>query len=89
MGSTMGSNEDFRLMLAAVSASRMRPVVDSVYPLKQAREATLRMEAGGQFGKIVLTPGGKSAESSGPRSSFEFQGHELEARKKRDSIEVD
>jgi NADPH:quinone reductase-like Zn-dependent oxidoreductase len=59
MGSTMGSDEEFRQLLAAVSASHMRPVVDSVHPLNRVREATQLMEAGDQFGKIVLVPGGK------------------------------
>ncbi|MFO7974876.1 MAG: zinc-binding dehydrogenase [Candidatus Hydrogenedentota bacterium] len=59
MGSTMGSDEEFRQMLSAVTAARMSPVVDSVYPLNRASEATQRMEGGEQFGKIVLVPGGK------------------------------
>jgi NADPH:quinone reductase-like Zn-dependent oxidoreductase len=53
-GSTMGSNEDFREMLRTVSNAQIKPVVDSVLPLDRAREAMARMEAGGQFGKIVL-----------------------------------
>ena len=74
MGSTMGSDEEFRQMLAAVTAARMRPFLDSVHPLNQAREATQRMEASEQFGKIVLVPGGKPDElenrraASAPRS---------------------
>ena len=55
MGSTMGSREDFRALLAAVSSSGLKPVIDSEYPLASAREAQARMEAGEQFGKIVLT----------------------------------
>jgi NADPH:quinone reductase-like Zn-dependent oxidoreductase len=54
MGSTMGSDEDFRAMLSAVSATRLKPVVDSVFPLDKARDAMAKMEAGQQFGKIVL-----------------------------------
>ncbi|MHC4682594.1 MAG: zinc-binding dehydrogenase [Planctomycetota bacterium] len=54
LGSTMGSHEDFRLMLEAVTAAGLKPVVDSVRPLDDAREATGRMEVGEQFGKIVL-----------------------------------
>jgi NADPH:quinone reductase-like Zn-dependent oxidoreductase len=53
-GSTMGSDEDFRQMLKAVVAARIQPVIDSVYPLESAQEAMARMEAGEQFGKIVL-----------------------------------
>ena len=54
MGSTMGSNEDFRQMLRAVTISRLKPVVDTVMPLEKAREAMERMETAGQFGKIAL-----------------------------------
>ena len=54
MGSTMGSNDDFRGMLSAVSAVKLKPVVDSVFPLDKFREAMARMEQGAQFGKIVL-----------------------------------
>jgi NADPH:quinone reductase-like Zn-dependent oxidoreductase len=32
----------------------MRPVIDSVFGLAEARGATERMETGAQFGKIVL-----------------------------------
>jgi NADPH:quinone reductase-like Zn-dependent oxidoreductase len=54
MGSTMGSDEDFRAMLSAVSEAKLKPVVDSVFPLAEARDAMAKMEAGQQFGKIVL-----------------------------------
>lgn len=56
MGSTMGSDEDFRQMLRAVTACRLKPVIDSVKPLESATEAMARMENARQFGKIVLTP---------------------------------
>jgi len=55
MGSTLGSREDFRAMLRAVIAAGLKPVIDSVLPLDEARKAAERMEGGGQFGKIVLT----------------------------------
>lgn len=55
MGSTMGSHDDFRALLEAVNASGLRPVIDEVFPLAQARAAQERMEQGQQFGKIVLT----------------------------------
>jgi NADPH:quinone reductase-like Zn-dependent oxidoreductase len=55
MGSTSGSLEDCRQLLAAMTAAKMQPVIDSVWPLDQARAATEKMETGQQFGKIVLT----------------------------------
>jgi NADPH:quinone reductase-like Zn-dependent oxidoreductase len=55
LGSTLGSDEDLRQMLMAVSAAKLRPVIDSVEPLENIKEATARMEQGRQFGKIVLS----------------------------------
>jgi NADPH:quinone reductase-like Zn-dependent oxidoreductase len=54
MGSTMGSDEDFRRMLQAVTIAKLKPVIDSVEPLENIRVAMGKMEAGEQFGKIVL-----------------------------------
>lgn len=54
-GSTMGTREDFEGALALVASGRVRPIVDSVFPLAEARAAHERMEAGAQFGKLVLT----------------------------------
>ena len=54
MGSTMGSAEDFRQMVRAVTANKLRPVMDEVFPLEKVRDATERMETGRQFGKIAL-----------------------------------
>jgi NADPH:quinone reductase-like Zn-dependent oxidoreductase len=54
-GSTMGTREDFEGAYELVKSGRAKPVVDSVFPLEQARAAHERMEAGEQFGKIVLT----------------------------------
>jgi NADPH:quinone reductase-like Zn-dependent oxidoreductase len=56
IGTTMSSKKEFEAMLQAVFGGRVRPVIDTVMPLEQAREAHERLEAGGQFGKIVLTP---------------------------------
>src|SRR5439155_5760750 len=53
LGSTMGSPSDFPAMLKLYDAG-LRPIVDKVVPLEQASDAHIRMEAGDQFGKIVL-----------------------------------
>ncbi|HOD80332.1 MAG TPA: zinc-binding dehydrogenase [Phycisphaerae bacterium] len=55
LGSTSGSHEDFRQLLAAMTAGRIQPVIDSVHPLADVRQACRRMEKGQQFGKIILT----------------------------------
>jgi len=54
LGSTMGSPDDFRAMLALFGEGRQRPVVDRVFSLADAGAALLRMERAEQFGKIVL-----------------------------------
>lgn len=57
LGSSMGNETDFQQMLHFVTRHRIRPVVDVVYPLSAGQAAFERMEAGTQFGKIVLTMG--------------------------------
>jgi zinc-binding alcohol dehydrogenase/oxidoreductase len=56
LGTTMGSPSDFAAMLKLYE-SGLKPVIDKVFPLEQAGDAHIRMEAGDQFGKIVLTIG--------------------------------
>ena len=54
-GSTMGTKEDFEGAYELVKSGRAKPVVDSIFPLEEARAAHERMEAAEQFGKVVLT----------------------------------
>jgi NADPH:quinone reductase-like Zn-dependent oxidoreductase len=54
MGSTMGSDDEFDAIVAAFRAGRLRPPIDSVWPLAHAREAYERLSSGRQFGKVVL-----------------------------------
>jgi NADPH:quinone reductase-like Zn-dependent oxidoreductase len=56
LGTTMASMAEFEAMLDAVFTGKIRPVIDTVMPLADARAAHERLEAGGQFGKIVLVP---------------------------------
>ncbi|MGB1585974.1 MAG: zinc-binding dehydrogenase [Thermoplasmatota archaeon] len=56
IGSTMGTPEDLQRALAFVASGAVHPIVDSVWPLDEAREAQAHMEAGSMFGKIVLRP---------------------------------
>ena len=46
LGSTMGTDAEFAAMLKAVEAGRIDPVVDSVFPLADARKAYERMASG-------------------------------------------
>lgn len=53
-GSTLGSREEFCQVLRFVNMAQIRPIIDNVFPLKEAAAAQRRMEEGKQFGKIVL-----------------------------------
>jgi NADPH:quinone reductase-like Zn-dependent oxidoreductase len=54
LGSTMGPKGDLFQILRHVEAGRLRPVVDRVMPLWEARAAHELLEARKVFGKIVL-----------------------------------
>jgi NADPH:quinone reductase-like Zn-dependent oxidoreductase len=54
LGSTMGTKSDFEGAYDLVASGRAKPVIDSVFPLADARAAHERMESGEHFGKIVL-----------------------------------
>jgi zinc-binding alcohol dehydrogenase/oxidoreductase len=54
LGSTMGTPENFQAVWELIDAGKLRPVVDSVFPLFEAALAHERLEAGQQLGKIVL-----------------------------------
>ena len=54
LGSTMGTEQDFESMLALVTEKKIVPVVDEVFPLAEGEAALRRVEAGSQFGKVVL-----------------------------------
>jgi NADPH:quinone reductase-like Zn-dependent oxidoreductase len=53
LGSTMGPPGDFAAMVKLYEGG-LRPVIDKVFPLEQASDAHIRMEAGDQCGKIML-----------------------------------
>lgn len=55
MGSTMGTPAEFAAMVAEFREGRLQPVVDSTFPLEEGRAAFERLEAGEQFGKVVLS----------------------------------
>lgn len=56
MGSTMGSPQDFAAWTAFVEDRKLEPIIDRSFPLDQANAAYARMDAGEQFGKILLRP---------------------------------
>ena len=53
-GTTMGSPREFDALLRHVAEARWRPVVDSVFPLRDAAAAHERLDAADRFGKVVL-----------------------------------
>jgi NADPH:quinone reductase-like Zn-dependent oxidoreductase len=54
LGSTMGSESEFRAIVEHFNAGRLRPPVDRVYDLADGRAAYERLELGEQFGKVVV-----------------------------------
>jgi NADPH:quinone reductase-like Zn-dependent oxidoreductase len=57
LGSTMGQKSDLFAVLEHVKQGKLRPIVDRVLPLWEAREAHRALEAREAFGKIVLEVG--------------------------------
>jgi NADPH:quinone reductase-like Zn-dependent oxidoreductase len=53
-GSTLGSRQDFHQVLNFIETTRAKPVLDKIFPLRDAAKAQQRLEAGQQFGKVVL-----------------------------------
>ena len=54
MGSTMSTQKEFEDVMKLVFMGRLKPVVDRVFPLQEARHAHEYLERGAQFGKVVL-----------------------------------
>ena len=54
VGSTMGTRDELAGLLAMLAATGVRPQVDEVYPLADARQAFARLETGDVVGKLVL-----------------------------------
>jgi NADPH:quinone reductase-like Zn-dependent oxidoreductase len=57
-GTSMGSDPEFRAVLELGAAGRIRPQVDTVFPLERFADAHARLEAAEQFGKVVLRVSG-------------------------------
>lgn len=53
-GTTMGSPREFDALLAHAAGASWRPVIDSVYPLREIAAAHERLDAADRFGKVVL-----------------------------------
>ncbi len=55
-GSYMGSLRELRKIVRRIERKRFKPVVDKVFPLREARQALEKMQSRDHFGKIILTP---------------------------------
>ena len=51
----IGSRESFEDMNRAIATHQIKPVVDKVFPWKDAREALRCVESGSHFGKVCIT----------------------------------
>ncbi len=54
VGSTMASNAQFKAVTALFNRGALTPVIDRVFPWREAPAAYARLAAGDQFGKIVI-----------------------------------
>ena len=55
VGSTMGTREELEALVALLVESGVRPTIDAVFDLRDARSAFERLASGDVVGKIVLT----------------------------------
>jgi NADPH:quinone reductase-like Zn-dependent oxidoreductase len=53
-GSTLGSREEFRELINFINSTQIKPIIDSVFALRDAAAAQRYVEEGKQFGKVVL-----------------------------------
>jgi len=55
IGSTMSTRAEFATVMSLVFAGRLKPVIDSSFPLPEIRAAHERLEQGDVMGKITLS----------------------------------
>ncbi|HEX2886174.1 NAD(P)-dependent alcohol dehydrogenase [Vineibacter terrae] len=53
-GVTVGNRADLDQMIRAIDAAKLKPVVDSVFPLAKWADAMAHMSAGRHFGKVCI-----------------------------------
>ncbi|MBI3577542.1 zinc-binding dehydrogenase [Candidatus Gottesmanbacteria bacterium] len=54
LGCRMGTKEEFGHVLKLAETGKLKPIIDTVFPLKDADKALKRLEESKQMGKIVL-----------------------------------
>ena len=53
-GIYVGSTDMFERMNRAVETTRLRPVIDRIFPFADTRQAFTHLESGAHFGKVVI-----------------------------------
>lgn len=56
IGSYMGGIAELKRVVRRIQDGRLKPVIDQIFPLREARQALNRMAARENFGKIILKP---------------------------------
>lgn len=56
MGSYMGGIAELKRIVRRIEDGRLKPVIDKIFPLREARQALNRMVSRENFGKIILKP---------------------------------
>ncbi len=56
LGSYMGSRSELVQLMPLFADGRLKPVVDRVFPLREAASAQTHLEARHHFGKVALLP---------------------------------
>ncbi|MDE2292142.1 MAG: zinc-binding dehydrogenase, partial [Elusimicrobia bacterium] len=56
LGAKMGRQRELRELMPHFASGRLKPVIDAVLPLAEARAAHERLESRRQLGKVVLVP---------------------------------
>lgn len=54
LGSYMGSLAELKIVIRLAEKGILKPIIDQIFPLKEAAAAHRRMESRLHFGKIVL-----------------------------------
>ncbi|MBC6438946.1 MAG: zinc-binding dehydrogenase [Rhodospirillales bacterium] len=56
IGTNDRTDDGITWLLEKIAAGRMKPVIDSVFPLSESQDARYKLEERWIFGKVVLTP---------------------------------
>lgn len=56
LGARTGTRAELETVTRLIGERKLKPIIDSVYPLSQAREAQEKMQIRDLFGKVILTP---------------------------------